>query len=500
VASRITNYINHHPIRTQRSLEIFTGLVPWLIIFFPVIGSFFIPEVVAYFILTFNVYWLYRSLQMTIFAISGYLNIKATEKVDWKEKLSVFAEKSKITNVVVICNYKESIEIVSRNVESLVCQNFPLKKMVVVVAMEEREGETARQRGNDLKNKYKDTFDHFEITYHPLTPEETIGKHSNESFAVRKIKNDFFKNEDFKNILITVCDADHVFPKQYFSLLTYKYLFESQPINHFYQAPQFFYNNLHRIPLLVRLPSIIGGIYMLSTLQKKSKRFMISAVYSMPLALLEKIGYWDLNYIPEDWHLFFKSYFKLGGKVDITPLYLPIMIDAAESNTKWGTYKNSYQQLKRWAWGSVDIPYVIKQSLLHPEIPFLDKLIRLSLSLEWHWTWSSSWFLITLGATIPTILNPVFARTTLGHNLSQISGSILTICLVGLFAIIFIDTLLNPQKKNKLATILHPFTYLQWVLLPIFGFFFGALPGLESQTRLMLGKYIDYRVTEKVTK
>ena len=35
-------------------------------------------------------------------------------------------------------------------------------------------------------------------------------------------------------------------------------------------------------------------------------------------------------------------------------------------------------------------------------------------------------------------------------------------------------------------------------MLPIIGFFFSALPGLDAHTRLMLGKYIEYKVTEKV--
>jgi hypothetical protein len=34
--------------------------------------------------------------------------------------------------------------------------------------------------------------------------------------------------------------------------------------------------------------------------------------------------------------------------------------------------------------------------------------------------------------------------------------------------------------------------------LPIVGFFFTALPGIDAHTRLMLGKYIEYKVTEKV--
>jgi hypothetical protein len=34
--------------------------------------------------------------------------------------------------------------------------------------------------------------------------------------------------------------------------------------------------------------------------------------------------------------------------------------------------------------------------------------------------------------------------------------------------------------------------------LPITSFFFGALPALEAQTRLLLGKRLEYRCTAKV--
>jgi len=34
--------------------------------------------------------------------------------------------------------------------------------------------------------------------------------------------------------------------------------------------------------------------------------------------------------------------------------------------------------------------------------------------------------------------------------------------------------------------------------MPLVGLFFSALPGLDAHTRLMLGKYIEYKVTEKV--
>ncbi len=493
----INGYMRYHPVRTQRGLEILSGLTPWLIILFPLVGSFFIPEIVAYAIIAFNIYWLYRSLQTGINSIAGYLNIKATEKVNWMERLK---SDRKVFHVVIIPNVKEPIGILDRNVASLARQNFPTKNIFVVLAMEERAKEFDADKPGQIVKKFKGVFGGIITTWHPIVAGETIGKHSNNTFAARAAKK-YLVNErkiDIKNIMITTCDVDTIFHEQYFALLTYKFLTAQKPYNQFYQAPLFMFNNLARLPFLVRLPAIVGGIGYLATLQKPSGRFMNFSAYSLSLYLLDRVGYWDVDVIPEDWHINLKSYFALGGDTGITPLFLPIYMDAPESTSRWKTYKNTYQAGKRWAWVVVDIPYVIKEFFRHPEIPFWDKFKKLTLTLEWHFTWSTSWFLITLGATIPTIINPIFARTALGYNLSRMSSLILTICLFGVLAITVLGILLDPHKKNKILPFFHPFTYLQWIFLPVFGLLFGALPGLESQTRLMLGKYIEYRVTEKV--
>lgn len=501
---RIAAYMAYHPVRTQRGLEILSGLVPWLVIAFLVTGSFFIPVVVAYFILAFNVYWLYRSLQLAVNGIGGYLNIKATEKIDWLKKLHLDSKTkgkfAQIEHLVIIPNVGEPISILERNLKSLSDQTLSPKKLVVVLAMEDRARDIDQDKANRLVRLFKKSFGQIIVTWHPLVPGETIGKHSNNTYAAKVVKQLLVDQgkKDIQKITVTTCDADTVFPNQYFALLTYKFLTTPSPYNQFFQAPLFMYNNIHRIPFLVRVMAIMGGIHFLSTLQKPSGRFMNFSAYSTSLSLLDRVGYWDVDVIPEDWHINLKSYFAFGGKTGTVPMFLPVYIDAAESTTRWKTYRNNYEQVKRWAWGIVDVPYVVKKFFQHPEIPFWDKFVKTSLTFEWHFTWSSAWFLITLGAMIPTLLNPEFARTALGYNLSRASSLILTLCLVGLLSVTVIYTLLDPHRKHKVLAFLHPFTYLQWLFLPVVGLVFGSLPGLESQTRLMLGKYLEYRVTEKV--
>ena len=40
-------------------------------------------------------------------------------------------------------------------------------------------------------------------------------------------------------------------------------------------------------------------------------------------------------------------------------------------------------------------------------------------------------------------------------------------------------------------------SYAQWIGLPFVGIFFSNLPALDAQTRLLTGRYLEYRVTEK---
>jgi uncharacterized protein YqcC (DUF446 family) len=44
---------------------------------------------------------------------------------------------------------------------------------------------------------------------------------------------------------------------------------------------------------------------------------------------------------------------------------------------------------------------------------------------------------------------------------------------------------------------MHIVSWVQWILLPVFGVIFTNLPALDAQTRLLTGRYLEYRVTEK---
>jgi hypothetical protein len=63
---------------------------------------------------------------------------------------------------------------------------------------------------------------------------------------------------------------------------------------------------------------------------------------------------------------------------------------------------------------------------------------------------------------------------------------------------LILDSVYKPKRPKDFPLWRAIIMPLEFVLMPVAGFFFSALPGLDAHTRLMLGKYIEYKVTEKV--
>jgi hypothetical protein len=160
---------------------------------------------------------------------------------------------------------------------------------------------------------------------------------------------------------------------------------------------------------------------------------------------------------------------------------------------------NKYHQERRWSWGIADDATYIKWYLTIPGVPFFRKTaLVLNVILD-HILWPVNWFIITVSANIVVLLNPVFTRTSLGYSLPQISSFILTLCLLSILAMIYVDYMLGPKKSthrySKLRKMLFP---LEFMFMPVAGFFLSALPALISHIQLIIGKRLEYKVTEKV--
>lgn len=486
-----------YPSATQRLFEILVPASTWLLITMPVWLSFWHPAIVAYLIILFDVYWFFKSFSLAIHAIRSYLTMAAHTKVDWLTKARKLNGFDQVYHVIIIPEHNEPLHILRRTLENLARQDMPKEQLIVVLATEAKDPQ-ADETGRIFLKEFGHTFGKLLVTKHTLVPGEVAGKSSNMAYAGRQIVKKLASwHIPLETTLVTSCDADALPHPKYMSYLTYLFLTDPDRRYHFYQGAILYYSNIWRVPLPSRVFNTMGSIWNLSLLTQTS-RFINFSTYSVPLSTVVEAGYWGVDVIPEDYHLFFKVYFKLGEKVQTRGIFLPVFVDAAESHGFFPTMINQYEQSKRWAWGVSDIPYVIKGVILNTHIRLLDRLRRLLMILEHHVFWPANWFILTLGSMIPPLINPSFGRTVLGHNLSQLSSGILTVSMIFLLVVIVIDLRTKPPRPKEFASWKIPFVYLQWITIPFVSFFLNALPGLDAHTRLLLGKRLEYRVTEKV--
>lgn len=486
-----------YPKKTIRALEILPGLIVWLVILSPLWGSLLFPTIIAYFILFFDVYWFYKSFSLVVTASIATKKINTAAKEDWYKKAKQLPDVNKVHHVLVIPNYKELVEKVSTTLDNLKLQTIPLKQIHIVLAMEAREKE-APEKATALIKKYGHSFGSVIATYHPDIHGEVKGKSSNEAYAGREAYRRLVEEGPLDIDLTTISsvDADSMFDKQYFAYLTYLFLQDTDRYRKFWQSAVVFHNNIWNVPSPTRILSFFGSLWRIAMLVQGDK-LITQSTYSLSFKLLKEIDFWDVDVIPEDYRVFFKAFFRTKGQVSVEPLFLKTSMDAALSSGYFNSLKNKYHQERRWSWGVSDDAVFIKWWLTVPGVPFVRKTVMLYFVVLDHLLWPINWFIVTIAANVLPTINPVYSRTSLGYNLPKLAGLILTSCLLALIAMFYLDYKNRPENA-RLSFRQKIFFPLEFLLMPIVGFFLSALPALISHTQLMLGKRLEYKVTEKI--
>lgn len=482
----------------QKLGEIIVPIFTWLIITFPIWLSPFHPALVAYFIIAYNLYFLYKSIRTTYFCTISYRIIQAAAQIPFNNLVQEKPHAETIQHFVIIPNYKEPLYKLKDTVEAITKSDYPYKTIHLVLAFETRE-EEAPEKAEELKKIYGHFFKDIFETYHVLQDNEVPGKASNQTHAT-KIVDDYCMKKGFRreDVLISICDADSVYPANYFSYLTHKFLSDDQDkLYHFYWSAVLLYNNFWQLPFFVRMQATLSAIVRLSILPRKDKLIHLST-YSTNLWLLKQINFWDVDIIPEDWHVFMQAFYTFGNKVRTIPLYTITNGDAVYSGNVFKTFINRYEQERRWAWGVTDVGYAWNKLFVNTHLPFWPKLRMLLYVAEIHVLWPTSFFLLTVSASIPPLVNPVFKRTVLGFILPQLSGFILTLATAMLILYIYLDIQLRKRLNVETKIINLPLLLVQWYLLPVVSFVLSSLPALDAHTRLLIGKKLIYKVTEKV--
>ncbi len=495
-----------------RFLEMLPGILAWGTLLFVTLMSWLAPVFIAFFIIAFDIYWLLKTVFLSLHMRATYGKMRKYMKIDWLEKLNQLTINNKqltiksweeIYHLVILPFYKEPFEVLDGTVGAILNANYPKDKMIIILGAEQRAGEEAENIANRIKEKYANKFFKFLVTFHSANVVgELAGKGSNASFAARQAKDEIIDTLGLvhENIIVSNLDIDtRVFP-DYFARLTYCFLTCEKPYQTSFQPIPVFNNNIWEANAFSRVVATSGTFWHMMQ-QERPERLATFSSHSMSFKALVQMGFWNTKNVSEDSRIFWKSLLFYDGDYQVVPLFYPVSMDANLAPSFLQTCVNIYRQQRRWGWGSENIPYLIFGFFKNKKISLAKKIFWTFNHLEGFWSWATNALILFLLGWLPLFLGgQAFNLTVLSYNLPQITRSIMTLAMVGLVSSAIISTLLLPPRPKKYGQHKHLAMVFQWLLLPLTILTFGALPGLDAQTRLMLGKYMGFWVTPKHSK
>ena len=527
--------------KLQRFLEILPGACSWAVLLGLVFLSIFFPFSAAILIVAFYLSWILRVLYSTIFLVLSYLQMSIEKNTDWMlriqgiddlplywqetrskrfgrhwrqqishkihlRRLNLLVKskssppKSKdIYHLIIFPVIKEGRDILEPAIEAISRQNFYLKQMVVVFALEERALSPVQFAVNELQKKYKNVFLDCSTVVHPaVVPEEARVKGANATCAAKQAAAFFQKKQiPFENVIISCFDADTVVSLNYFSCLTYHFMVCPERLRASFQPIPVYHNNIWHVPGFARVVETGSSFYQLIESTNPEKLVTFSS-HSMSFKALVDVDYWPVDMISDDSAIFWKAYIHYDGQYQVIPMYVTLSMDVASANNWWQTVKSVYKQKQRWAWGVENFPIVMRAFLRSKKIPLYQRL-RLGFKLfEGHLSWATSGFILSIIGWLPIIFaRREFAASVVYYNVPDIANTIFSL---GFFAICITITLslsLLPKTKVRYRWLFKIGHAFEWLMVPFILVLFSALPALHAQTRLMSGKYLEFWVTDK---
>lgn len=521
----------------------------WTTLILPIALSFFYPKAVAVFLIIYTTFWFVRTLEFSIAIPFAYWKTVKQMRRDWEailrlydsmvsdKRIGLFADDHEtvpesigvetvrtmrvaiehhrstgtlkiskdILHLIVIATYKEDFEVLQTTFQRIIASDFAVSQMAVILAGEERDRENFEKVADACEREFSRSFRAFYRTVHPIgTPGEVPGKGSNITYACRTIVPRLLSEveSDPSNVVVTTLDADNCVDPKYFSILTYHYLVEPDRMRRAYEPLALFYNNLWEVPFVTRI-SVLGSGFWNLIESARPYRLRNFASHAQSLDCLLATDYWSVATIVEDGHQYWRSYFSFEGQYRVVPLFVPIYQDAVQNRTYLKSIQALYLQVRRWAWGCSDTPYVMENlRTMKDKIPLGTRIMQRYRMLESHYSWATAAILLTISIPIPRYTNAEFAQSTIAYNMGIILSSMYTLAWIGIAVTVGMSLFTTPPipKSKPLLTRIWIISTLalQWAFSPVITMLFGSVPAIEAQTRLMLGKYLDFNVTEKV--
>ena len=521
-----------------RFFEILPGALSYAMVLGLFVISFFSPFWGAVYLLIIVTATLVKAIVSAYHTIKGYNAVKRAMRIDWAKRLKdletphesyerlydedndaldfnehlenlramtvddEYPKPQDVYHAVVMVAYNEGLETLVPSVEAVRDTSFPNKRIIFVLGYEERGGPEMEKTALELAKRFKGVFAEFLLVKHPKDlPREIQGKGPNLVYAGKELAK-YVEDKGIKrgNVIVTSLDSDNRMSKPYLDYVAYEFITHRDRQHLSYQPVSLFMNNIWDAPAPMRVIAVSNSFFnIISTMRPHALRNFAS--HSQPLAALIEMDFWSKRTIVEDGHQYWRSYFYFRGDYDVLSIKVPMYQDAVLEESLGKTLKAQFIQLRRWYYGASDVAYVgVRLFDKNRQAPFwktLPKFIRL---LDGHVTLAAMSPIVAFGGWVPMLMNQQ-PRLMVAYSLPNTVSLIQTVAAVGLFITILFSLKLlppRPEKYKKKRTILM---VLQWVLMPITAIVYQSAAAFYSQTRLMLGKYMEkFDVTKKVVK
>ena len=525
--------------RTYRFFEMLPAVLSYGGLILMVVLSLVNPVWAAIYLLIIIITMVVKALGIAVHTVQGQRRLDLAQKVDWRSRLAdlenpaknyatqrsmvsgefgfskhldnlrlmaadpdIFPRPSEIYNAVIIAAYNESIEVIEPTIQSVANTTYDNNNLIVALAYEERGGAEIEKTAKILKKRFGKTFKQFHIVKHPADiPGEVVGKGGNITYAGKFLQQHFETiGLPLKDVIVTTLDSDNRPHPAYFDYVTYEYIVHENRKHLSYQPISIFTNNIWDAPAPMRVIATGNSFWnVISSMRPHTLRNFAS--HSQPMDALSEMDFWSTRTIVEDGHQYWRSYFYFGGNYAVIPIHVPIYQDAVMSDTLPKTLKAQFVQLRRWAYGASDIPYVATRVLSSKRnVPLGGGLARLVRLIDGHVTLAVVAILVSIGGWIPLLVNNESARSVAAHQLPEVISTIMQIATIGLFVTIFMSFKILPPRPERYKRRRTFGMILQWMLMPVTSIGYSALASLYSQGRLFMGKYLDkFDVTEKAT-
>jgi len=467
-----------------------------------VVLSFSRPDLAAYLTIIFSMYWLFRTIYLSIHLRYNFKRMRHNMALDWNARIKGLKYED-VVHLAIYPFYNEAYEVVAESMRGLIRASWDPKKICVVLSAEARGGEGQKKIAMRIQEEFGSKFLDFQVAVHPAdVAGEIIGKGSNISFAAEEARTRILQPRrlSYDRVLVSALDIDTVVYPQYFACLTWYFLTAENPSRSSFQPVPLYNNNIWAAPMLSRVMAYSSSFWQMIQQERPEKLATFSS-HAVPFKQLYEAGYWQKNVVSEDSRIFWNLFARYDGNYEVIPMAYPVSMDANVAPTFLGTTRNIYRQHRRWTYGAENIAYILFTFMKNPRIPFRKKFRAAFVQIEGFWSLVTHPLVLFAVGWLPLLVGGRgFNTTVLSYNLPLVAKVFLTASLFGLVVCAAIGMQLVPARPSEYGKWRSLQMILQWALVPLTMVIFTSIPGLDAQIRLFFGRYLGFWVTPKITR